>query len=204
MQELCVEIPKNVENLQLPDPSLVDYYKDEEKRIYYIDDEIDETLLDVSKAIVRINREDKEIPVNERIPIKILINSPGGDVTVAWSIIKLIEISKTPVWTINMCGAYSAAANILVAGHKRFSMPGTNTMFHKGSMYLGGEQSIVNSTKKYFDALDKKIEDFLFSKTNINPRMYNKKASSDLYMDEIECLNQGVIDAIIIDLDEIF
>ena len=71
------------------------------------------------------------------------------------------------------------------------------------SCYFGGEQSVVQSTKKYFDALDKKLDDFLFSHTSINKKVYNKKASSDLYMDENECLKNNVIDTIVSDFEEI-
>lgn len=203
MDGLVVAIPNNAANLQLPDPMLRDYYRDEEQRVYWVDDQIDSSLLDLVKMIMRCNKEDKDKPVEERMPIKVFIDSPGGDVQALYATIKAIEISKTPVYTINYCSAYSAAAILLTAGHKRFALPGTSAMFHRGSCYFGGEQSVVQSTKKYFDALDKKLDDFLFSHTNINKKLYNKKASSDLYMDENECLKNNVIDTIVSDFEEI-
>ena len=203
MDGLVVAIPNNAANLQLPDPMLRDYYRDEEQRVYWVDDQIDSSLLDLVKMIMRCNKEDNGKPVEERMPIKVFIDSPGGDVQYLYATIKAIEISKTPVYTINYCSAYSAAAILLTAGHKRFALPGTSAMFHRGSCYFGGEQSVVQSTKKYFDALDKKLDDFLFSHTNINKKLYNKKASSDLYMDENECLKNNVIDTIVSDFEEI-
>ena len=203
MDGLVVAIPNNAANLQLPDPMLRDYYRDEEQRVYWVDDQIDSSLLDLVKMIMRCNKEDNGKPVEERMPIKVFIDSPGGDVQALYATIKAIEISKTPVYTINYCSAYSAAAILLTAGHKRFALPGTSAMFHRGSCYFGGEQSVVQSTKKYFDALDKKLDDFLFSHTNINKKLYNKKASSDLYMDENECLKNNVIDTIVSDFEEI-
>lgn len=203
MDGLVVAIPNNAANLQLPDPMLRDYYRDEEQRVYWVDDQIDSSLLDLVKMIMRCNKEDNGKPVEERMPIKVFIDSPGGDVQALYATIKAIEISKTPVYTINYCSAYSAAAILLTAGHKRFALPGTSAMFHRGSCYFGGEQSVVQSTKKYFDALDKKLDDFLFSHTNINKKVYNKKASSDLYMDENECLKNNVIDTIVSDFEEI-
>ena len=203
MDGLVVAIPNNAANLQLPDPMLRDYYRDEEQRVYWVDDQIDSSLLDLVKMIMRCNKEDKDKPIEERMPIKVFIDSPGGDVQYLYATIKAIEISKTPVYTINYCSAYSAAAILLTAGHKRFALPGTSAMFHRGSCYFGGEQSVVQSTKKYFDALDKKLDDFLFSHTSINKKLYNKKASSDLYMDENECLKNNVIDTIVSDFEEI-
>ena len=203
MENLAVVIPNNAANLQLPDPMLRDYYRDEEQRVYWVDDQIDASLLDLVKMIMRCNKEDKDKPIEERMPIKVFIDSPGGDVQYLYATIKAIEISKTPVYTINYCSAYSAAAILLTAGHKRFALPGTSAMFHRGSCYFAGEQSVVQATKKYFDALDKKLDDFLFSHTSINKKVYNKKASSDLYMDENECLKNNVIDTIVSDFEEI-
>ena len=139
-QELLVAIPESVANLQLPNPELRNYYRDIEHRILYIDDQIDENLLELSKEIIRWNKEDKDVPIEQRVPIKIMIDSPGGDVSATWSFIKLIEISKTPIWTVNLCCAYSAGADILAAGHKRFAMPGTSVLVHSGSCYYGGTQ----------------------------------------------------------------
>ena len=154
--------------------------------------------------ILKCNKEDKGIPVEPRRPIKVYISSPGGDVVTLWSIIQVIQYSKTPVWTINVSYAYSAAAEILASGHKRYSLPGTQTMFHRGSAFFGGEQSVVESTKKHFDALEAKLRDFLLSHTKIDSKTYKKKASSDLYMDENDCLKYGVIDEIIFDYDTLF
>jgi ATP-dependent Clp protease protease subunit len=204
MDGLLSGIPESVANLQLPDPDLRNFYLDEQDRIYRLDHEVTELDLSLVNMILKCNKEDKDKPVEERKPIKVYITSPGGDVVTLWTVIQAIQHSKTPVWTINMSYAYSAAAEILVAGHKRYSMPGTQTMFHRGSAYYGGEQSTVESMKKHFDGLENKLRDFLLSHTTIDPKVYKKKASSDLYMDEHECLKNGVIDEIITDYDILF
>lgn len=204
MNNVLIGIPESVANLQLPDPDLRDVYLDEQDRVYRLDHELRECDLDLVDMILKCNKEDKGVPIEERRPIKVYISSPGGDVVTLWSIIQVIQYSKTPVWTINVSYAYSAAAEILASGHKRYSLPGTQTMFHRGSAFFGGEQSVVESTKKHFDALEVKLRDFLLSHTKIDPKMYKKKASSDLYMDENDCLKYGVVDEIIFDYDMLF
>lgn len=204
LDSLLVGIPESVANLQLPDPDLRNLYLDEQDRIYRLNHELTDDDLALVDMILKCNKEDKGKPVEERKPIKVYITSPGGDVVTLWSIVQAIQHSKTPVHTVNMSYAYSAAAEILVAGHKRYAMPGTQTMFHRGSAYYGGEQSTVESMKKHFDGLENKLRDFLLSHTNIDPKVYKKKASSDLYMDEHECLKNGVIDEILYDYDILF
>lgn len=203
MDDLVVAVPKTVENMQLPSPELVNYYRDAEERVFYIDDQIDENLLELSKEIIRFNRLDKDIPVEERKPIKIFIDTPGGDVIATWSFIRIVEISKTPVYTINMCCAYSAGADILAAGHKRFAMPGTSVLIHSGCCYYGGTQEQAESMKKFGDKLTKKVTDYFLSHTKVDPKIFKKKAPSDWYLDEEEALENGIIDKIIMDIDEI-
>lgn len=204
LTNVLLGVPETVANLQLPDPDLRDLYLDEQDRVYRLNHELRECDLDLVDMILKCNKEDKGIPVEERKPIKVYISSPGGDVVTLWSIIQVMQHSKTPVHTVNISYAYSAAAEILAAGHKRYSLPGTQTMFHRGSAFFGGEQSVVESTKKHFDALDAKLRDFLLSHTKIDPKLYKKKASSDLYMDENDCLKYGVIDEVVTDFDILF
>ena len=150
------------------------------------------------------NKEDKDIPVEQRVPIKICIDTPGGDVSVTWSFIKLIEISKTPVWTINLCCAYSAGADILAAGHKRYAMPGSSVLIHSGSCYYGGTQEQAESMKKFGDKLVKKVTDFFLAHTNVDPKVFKKRAPYDWYLDEDDALEQGIIDEVVSDIDELF
>ena len=49
--------------------------------------------------------DEENIPVEEREPIKVFINSPGGSLISCFTIIDTIRLSKTPVWTINIGAA---------------------------------------------------------------------------------------------------
>ena len=203
LQDLLIGIPDGVANLQLPDPYLRSVYLDEQDRVYRLDHDLTEGDLELVKLIMRCNKADKGKPVEERTPIKVYINTCGGDVVTLWTLIQAIQTSKTPVWTINFSYAYSAGAELLVAGHKRLALKGTQVMFHRGSCCFGGEQSVVESTQKHFSALEKKLSDFLTAHTKIDPKFYKKKSSSDIYMDENDALEKGVIDVIVEDFEEL-
>lgn len=200
---VLVGIPESTANMQLPDPNLRDYYRDEQDRIFWLDENVENCAPDLIKMIMRCNKEDKGKPVEDRMPIKIFIDSPGGDVTFMWSIINLIEMSKTKVITINYCTAYSAAAEILASGHERYALKGSHVMVHSGNCQYSGQADVVESTKKYFDQVIKRTTDHLLNRTNINSRVFKKKASLDWYMNEEEALENGIVDKIIVDLDDI-
>lgn len=204
LENVLLSIPTSIANMQLPDPDLRDFYQYEQDRVFWVDSEINENLLSLVKLIVKCNREDKGKPVEERTPIKVFIDSPGGDVCALWTTIKAIEISKTPVYTINYCVAYSAAADLLASGHKRYALPGTSVMVHSGSCMFGGTMEQAENMKKHFDKLGKKVTDYFLAHTKIDPKTFKKKAPGDWYMDEDEALKNGLIDEIIIDLDTLY
>lgn len=203
LNEILVGIPESAANMQLPDPQLRDYYRDEQDRIFWLNDNVENCAEDLIKMIMQCNKEDKGKPTEDRQPIKIFIDSCGGDVTFMWSIINMIEISKTPVWTINYCTAYSAAAEILASGHKRYALPGSHVMVHLGSCAYSGDTANVESTKKYFDSLTKKTVDHLLNRTKIEPKMFKKKTITDWFFDENQAFELGVVDQVITNLDEI-
>lgn len=204
LNELLIGIPENIANLQLPDPTLRQFYKDEQDRIFYVDDQINATTLELIKMIMRCNKEDKNIPVEDRKPITIMIDSPGGSVECLLAIIKAIDISKTPVKTVCYCTAYSAAADLLASGHKgmRYALPGTEIMMHSGSCAYQGTQSQVDAAKKFYDAMGKRVTDHVYSRTDIDAKT-QRKMKDDYYMNEEDALKFGIIDYIVTDFDEI-
>lgn len=204
LDNLLLGVPEAIANMQLPDPVLRNHYRDEAERVFWMNEQIGDDTLALIEMIVHCNKEDKGKAIEERTPIKVMINSGGGDVQVMMTIIKTMKISKTPVYTICFSSAMSAAAEILAAGHKRYALPGTCVMVHSGSCSYGGTMEQAESCKKYVDTLTKRATEEFVANTNINAKTLKKKGASDWYMTEDEALENGVIDAIITDLDEIF
>lgn len=203
MPELLVAVPHAVENLQLPNPELLQFYQDEKDRTIWIEGEIDESLFEVSKLILKYNKEDKGVPIEQRSPIKLLIHSPGGNLDETLAFVALMGISKTPIWTINAGWAYSAAGLILMAGHKRFALPNTQCLIHSGSGGVGGSFEQAEAQMKNYKELVAKMREFILSKTTIDPKLFKKKNSSEWYISTEEMLTNGIVDKIVTDLDEI-
>ena len=204
LENVLIGVPEKIANLQLPDPDLRDYYVEEQERIYYVDSQINDMTLGLIKFIVKCNKEDAGKPVEERKRILIMIDSPGGSVEVLGSLIGAIKISKTPVYTCCYCTAYSAAADLLACGHKRFALPMTNIMFHAGSACYQGSQNDIEKAKKFFDRAGKRIVDEVNSKTKFDSKFLKKLKTDDMYMNEEEALQYGVIDEILTSLDDLF
>jgi ATP-dependent Clp protease protease subunit len=203
-ENVLLSIPESVATLQLPDVGLRNHYQNEQDRVYILDTAIDDTTLELVKYIIRCNKEDAGKPVEERKRILIMIDSPGGSVEVLSALIGAIKISKTPIWTCCYCTAYSAAADLLSCGHKRFALPMTSMMFHAGSACYMGSQNDIDKAKKYYDSMGKRVTDEVNSRTNFDSKFLKKLKTDDMYMNEEDALKYGVIDEIIIDLDTLY
>lgn len=203
-ENMLLAIPENLENLKLPDPTLLSYYQDEAQRVLWVDSEICGNLTELTKLIIKYNKEDKDKPVEDRQPIKIFITSPGGNLDETLSFVGLIGISKTPVWTIDAGWAYSAAGLILMAGHKRFALPNTECLIHSGSGHLGGSYEQTTEQMKNYKALVDKMRDFILSKTKIDQKLFKKQSTKDWYINTEEMLKYGIVDNIVDDLDIFF
>ena len=202
---MLLEIPAEIENLKLPNPMLLDTYEDRKNRLIFIDYDIDDTLLrEVGRQIIEYNRVDKDKPVEDRTPIVILINSGGGCLDSTYATIAIMETSKTPIVTVNMNCAYSAAGLILMAGHKRYCMPRSQVLIHSGSAQgiSGNYEDIQESTKSYKKMVEE-MREFIISKTKVDKTLMKKNQSRDWYLQTSEQIDLGVVDEMITDLDTI-
>ncbi len=203
ISDISLMIPERVENLQLPDPDLTTYWQNENDRVFWIEGEITDSLFEYSKQIIRINKEDRNIPVEDRKPIKLFVNSPGGELETTLSFVGLVGISKTPVWTINAGVAYSGGGLILMSGHKRFALPNTQALIHTGSGSVGGTYEQTTEQMKNYKKMIDTMKDFIISHTNIDQKLFKKNQSKDWFITTEEQLSLGIVNKIIDDLDEI-
>lgn len=88
----------------------------------------------IIEKIMEINNDDdlKEADYKdwERKPIKLFINSFGGEVYNGLALVDVIKQSKTPVHTISIGSSMSMGFWIYLAGHKRYVGENTTLMFH--------------------------------------------------------------------------
>lgn len=205
MENVNLFIPTPVENLSLPDPELRNYYVDLEKRILWLDEEVNECTLEIIKYIIRWNQEDalKNISKNDRLPIKIFFFSPGGSLDVNYSIIDTIELSETPIYGYNVGMCASAAAFIFLSCHKRYMFPHAYFIFHQGSGTISGTfNQIVAQVNDYQDSVEG-LANFMKKHTNYSESEILEKITGEWYVRAQEAIDNNIVDAVINSLNEV-
>ena len=144
--------------------------------------EIDAFVGDSVDSYIRFfNRQDDEdnIPIEERKPIKIFIDSPGGDLVATFTMINAIKLSKTPVYTINIGAAYSGGFFIFLAGHKRFAYELSSFLFHEGSTGTSGDAGKFRNFADFYKKELDKLKSIVLKYTKISDEEYEKHIKDD-------------------------
>lgn len=161
----------------------------------------------IVEQIMRYNREDDAsgLPPEQRQPIKLYINSPGGDQAEGWSIISAIKLSKTPVWTINVGMWASMAFLIGITGNRRISMPDMTFLMHDGISVVGDSTQKALDKAKFDERFEKEVSRrHILQCSSISAKAYNKHLREEYYMLPKDALRHGFIDRIAEDISEIF
>lgn len=202
-ENISIEIPASIDGLSLPDPGLLQYYANAEDRNYWIDFEIDDRLLIIAREIIKYNQIDKDIPVEDRKPIVLWIFSEGGLMDVCYSFLDVCALSKTPIITINVGIAMSAALLILLAGHKRYALSMSDALMHSGSGGAVGTYEQAEATMDNYKKNIEKMRKYILNRTGMDPKTYNRKKNKEWYLDAAEQVEYGVVHGILNSLDEI-
>ena len=188
--------------LQLPDPTLVQYYNDFENRIIWIDEEINSDTLSVVSKIIYWNRLDKEVSIKDRKPIRIFFNSVGGSLDIEEVIVSVIKLSKTPVYGIALGMVASAASLIYLSCHKRFALPNSYFILHRGSCTnMSGNYNEVQAAMEDYKTQIEKMEAFYIENTLYPEEVIKEKIKSDWYIHIEEALKYEIVTDLIETID---
>ena len=187
----------------LPPPELVEFYRGLNNREIVWNDVISDCTISIPLYIIKWNREDRDIPVEERKPIKIWINSDGGDTNVTLFLANVIALSKTPIITIGMGRSYSSGGLLLMAGHKRLIFDSTSVLIHDGSSGAIGDTGKVIDNLEFTKEMEVRVRDFILKHTQIPAELLDKNYRRDWFLFSEDVIKYGIADKIITVIDEV-
>lgn len=197
------EIKEAMQDTLLPDPGLINFYRNAKDRIFYIEYELErENLVEIAKFILQINKEDEGIPREERKPIRLYIYSYGGEIDACIYFLNICRLSKTPIWTYNLAIAMSGGLVLLLAGEKRYALRDSVALIHQGSTEGGGgtyEQ--VQANAENYKKRVATMENWILERTKIPKTVYNRKKKNEWYLQDSEQIEYGIVDEIIENID---
>lgn len=204
MESMNIILPKEVANMQLPDPELRNFYVDLEHRTFWLDEEVTPYLLELIKYIISWNAEDAATSIEQRQPIRIYFFSPGGDLDINYALIDTIKMSKTPIIGINIGQCASAAAYIYLSCHKRYMLPHAYFIFHQGSGTISGTFEQICAQMEDYQNQVEELSGFMLEHTDYSEEEVANKIVGEWYVRKDEAIEKGVAHKVITDISMLF
>jgi ATP-dependent Clp protease protease subunit len=138
-------------------------------------------------------------------PIKVFIDSPGGDVDAGFAIYDMIRFVKPEVILIGMGLVASAAALILLAvpAERRIGLPNSHYLIHQPLSGIRGVATEIEIHAKELEKLRAKLNRIISEATGKDLAQVEKDTDRDYWLDSAEAKKYGLISKIITQRSEL-
>ena len=186
-----------LEEGNLPDPCIYQYYKNLNNRRIIINDQIDSTLLET--VILPLIEMDND---GTGKPIEIILCTVGGSLFDGLTLCNIIDNLKCPTTITVATYAYSMGSIILMSGYnnphvKKRCYEFSTALLHSGSSYLEGNSNAVKDQFNFYQTFENKVKEYTLSHSRITEEEYDKMERYEWYMDSQTMLEKGLVDEII-------
>ncbi len=132
-------------------------------------------------------------------PVKVFIDSPGGDVDAGFAIFDMIRFVKPEVYTIGMGLVASAGALILLAAPKdrRIGLPNSHYLIHQPLSGMRGVATEIEIHAKELEKLRIKLNNLIAEETGQKIDQVEKDTDRDYWMGSAEALDYGLISKVV-------
>lgn len=168
--------------------------------IYYYSSVNKKSALSLNKEIKSVT---SELINNSRkygtqpLPIYLHINSYGGSVFAALSVIDTIKNNKLPIYSIIEGGSASAATLISVVCDKRFITENAYMLIHQLASVFWGQMDEIEDEVQNLKELMKVIKKVYMDNTKIDSDKLDEILKHDLWWNARKCRSVGLVDKII-------
>ncbi|MDD3929394.1 MAG: ATP-dependent Clp protease proteolytic subunit [Sphaerochaeta sp.] len=183
--------------------------QEEEKKPAVQDPQIQEKLLKTRSILLsgEINKESAESVIKQLLilegessePIKIFINSPGGDVDAGYAIFDMARFVSAPVTMIGMGLVASAAALVLLAVPKerRIALPNSTYLIHQPMSGMRGVATDIEIHAQHLEKLRLKLDALIATETGKSVDEVREDTERDHWLSSDEALAYGLVSRIV-------
>ncbi len=161
---------------------------------------------EVNKALAeKIVRQLLVMEADSDQPIRIFIDSPGGDVDAGYAIFDMIRFVKAPVYCIGMGLVASAGALILLAADKsrRVAMPNSRYLIHQPLSGIRGVATDIEIHAQELEKIKAKINQVISQETGKPLGQVAKDTDRDYWLSATEALDYGLVSTVVSRRDEL-
>jgi ATP-dependent Clp protease protease subunit len=183
--------------------------QEEEKKPAVQDPQINDKLLKTRSIMLggEINKESAEQIIKQLLilegenndPVRIFINSPGGDVDAGYAIFDMVRFVTCPVFMIGMGLVASAAALVLLAVPKerRIALPNSTYLIHQPMSGMKGVATDIEIHARQIEKLRGKLDALIAQETGNTLERVNSDTERDHWLSSEEAKEYGLVSKIV-------
>ena len=138
-------------------------------------------------------------------PIKVFIDSPGGDADAGYAIFDMLRFIKPEVITIGMGTVASAGALVHLAAKRenRLSLPNAHFLIHQPLSGIRGVATEIEIHARELEKLRARINKLIADETGQDVKKVSGDTDRDYWLNAEEALDYGLISRIITSRSEL-
>lgn len=170
-------------------------------QVFFYDDVTRQSVFNLSRQLDATSKALQILKINFNLstspPIELYINSDGGEVLSAFSVVDRIKSSSIPVYSYCEGMVASAATLLSVCCHKRYIRKNGFMLIHQLSSGLWGPFEDLKEEVANMELLMKYIKSIYLQHTKISESDLVEILKHDTYLNSEECLKLGLVDEIL-------
>lgn len=188
---------------------------EEKKKEIPTDPSLNEKLLKTRSVMLtgEISKESADLVIRQLLvldsesssPIKLYINSPGGDVEAGFAIYDTIRFISSPVTCVGM-GLVASAGTLVflsVPQERRLSLPNTAYLIHQPLSGMQGVEIEIQIHAKQLEKLKARLNELIAEATNNDIAKVTRDTERDYWLDAEEARAYNIVGRIIKSKSEI-
>lgn len=155
---------------------------------------------EVNKALAeRVVRQLLLLEAEGDEPVKVFIDSPGGDADAGYAILDMIRFIEPEVYTIGMGLVASAGALILLSSPKerRIGLPNSHYLIHQPLSGMRGVASDIEIHAKEIERMRERINKLISEETGQDLEKVQKDTERDFWMNADEANEYGLVSRVV-------
>jgi ATP-dependent Clp protease protease subunit len=138
-------------------------------------------------------------------PVKVFIDSPGGDADAGYAIFDMMRFIKPDVYTIGMGLVASAGAIVLLASPKeqRIALPNSHYLIHQPLSGIRGVATEIEIHARELEKMREKINRLISEETGQEYKKVEKDTDRDFWMNATEARDYGLVSRIVTSRSEL-
>ncbi len=138
-------------------------------------------------------------------PIRIFIDSPGGDADAGYAVVDMIRFVRPQVFTIGMGLVASAGALILLGAPKeqRLGLPNSHYLIHQPLSGMRGVATDIEIHAREIEKMRVRINQLISDETGKPMEQVEKDTDRDFWMGAEDAVAYGLLSAVVASRDEL-